>query len=367
LGFGTTPHTRGPKSTDVGVDVVAPKGANEPYESPPSALARRGRSLWRLELLAAPALARRPPRPTATFQHYDRRPRATPVALAPARRRPQHSCAPRSNKSTASAGRMVKPVERPEPARHRWNTQPARGSCCRNGTEAPRRAQPVGLSTSVRPRPHVDRHHNQPDLPAPSVQARPDSGTVIALLAIVPDGDRSHVGSDASPSARLGVSPLGAAGTIPRENAWYQPSARPSCEQLVARASRDDTNATPTWASGPGTNPGAGGRDRLDVRRALELQTVNSNKLLLPPRQRIDGTSLEVRYLSATSVRRWSRAGLPHRHHPLSGFLTLSASCSRRASWLCFTPQPPLGFAASRAFPASASRWASRPPMLSGR
>jgi hypothetical protein len=37
------------------------------------------------------------------------------------------------------------------------------------------------------------------------------------------------------------------------------------------------------------------------------------------------------------------------------------------ASWLCFTPLPPIGFTAFRAFPAMVSREASRLPMLSCR
>lgn len=48
--------------------------------------------------------------------------------------------------------------------------------------------------------------------------------------------------------------------------------------------------------------------------------------------------------------------GLPSRHLPFTGFLTLSTNSSHRASWCSFTPLPPLGFHwPSELFPHSQS------------
>jgi hypothetical protein len=85
------------------------------------------------------------------------------------------------------------------------------------GTKAPGLTQPAGCRLQQgRDLTSTDITTN-PTSRAPSVHARPDTGTVFALPAAVPDCDRSLLGSDASPSGRLDVSPLGAPGTTPRE------------------------------------------------------------------------------------------------------------------------------------------------------
>jgi hypothetical protein len=64
-------------------------------------------------------------------------------------------------------------------------------------------------------------------------------------------------------------------------------------------------------------------------------------------------------------TRRSLRDGLPHRHHPLSGFLTLSAAYSRHALAALFHAASARRLSTFRASPTRASRDASRRPMLS--
>jgi len=52
--------------------------------------------------------------------------------------------------------------------------------------------------------------------------------------------------------------------------------------------------------------------------RPASPQAVNSTK-------ETDGTFPGVRFLTAEIAQAIEHAGLPHQHHPLSGFLTLSA------------------------------------------
>jgi hypothetical protein len=67
----------------------------------------------------------------------------------------------------------------------------------------------------------------------------------------------------------------------------------------------------------------------------------------------------EIRYADR------SRDGLPHRHHPFSEFLTLSAVCSQHTLAALFHAASARRLSTSRAFPTRASRDASRRPMLS--
>jgi hypothetical protein len=212
-------------------------------------------------------------------------------------------------------------------------------------TDHPAPEGPVWLAPSVRERTRALRGRRS----VPSVTAARAEAPLVCLT------EAKHSADERSPRAR--------------RCATWEMTLRPKPpSHLLLAAPRSQASTSPA------TNPVCV-RGRTYARTAMYEPEHQKMSIPHSRRERLEietgsHQGIEDAFLRFVAFQRnqsqWSeRAGLPRRHHPLSGFLTLSAVFSHRGLVALFRATPAHRLSTFRAFSARASRSASRHPLLS--